>query len=86
MYNKDDILTLNNNEDYLVLEKINIEGNNYLVLINNADDKDNVAIVKEVIKNDKVYLNNISDTQEFDKILKYLAKENEEEILKILGN
>ena len=32
-YNKDDIITLNNNEKYIVVDKININNQNYLFLI-----------------------------------------------------
>ena len=45
-YNKDDVITLNNNEKYIVVDKININNQNYLFLINEDDNLNNVAIVK----------------------------------------
>lgn len=49
-YNKDDVITLNNNEKYIVVDKININNQNYLFLINEDDNLNNVAIVKEQVK------------------------------------
>ena len=49
-YNKDDVITLNNNGKYIVVDKININNQNYLFLINEDDNLNNVAIVKEQVK------------------------------------
>lgn len=85
-YNIDDIITLNNNEKYIVVDKIIIETNTYLFLINEDDNKNNIAIVKEELKDGVAYLNNIEDEQEFERVIKYLALNHKDELLKLMEN
>ena len=83
-YNKDDVITLNNNWKYIVVDKININNQNYLFLINEDDNLNNVAIVKEQVKDNICYLENIDSETEFDEIIKVLSLNHKDEVLKLL--
>lgn len=84
-YNKDDIITLNNNEKYVVIDKINIDNTNYLFLINEEINNDNVVIAKEVIKDNIIFIDNIDSDLEYDMVMKHLAIAHKDEIIALLN-
>lgn len=57
-----------NNIDYIIFDKININGNDYIYLVNENDEFD-FYIRKIVIKDNKEYMVNIESKEEFDKTL-----------------
>ena len=75
-----DVIAFNNNE-YLVLDKIEIKGNKYLYLINNDKFINDTAIVKEKIINDLTEYTPIKDDDEFKLVLSRLILDYEKELL-----
>ena len=67
-YNKYDVITMENNNKYIVCDVIYEDNVIYLYLVNDSDDKDTI-IIKEV---DGI-LEPIKDSNEFEKVmLKYI--------------
>lgn len=86
MYNKNDIITLEDNKKYLVVENINIDNNNYLLLTDYEDDKSDIAIVKVINTTDNTYLDNIDDEEEYTKVLNKMTLMYKDEISLLLNN
>lgn len=86
MYNKNDIITLEDNKKYLVVENINIDNNNYLLLTDYEDDKSDIAIVKVINTTDNTYLDNIDDEEEYTKVLNKMTLMYKDEINLLLNN
>lgn len=86
MYNKNDIITLEDNKKYLVVENINIDNNYYLLLTDYEDDKSDIAIVKVINTTDNTYLDNIDDEEEYTKVLNKMTLMYKDEINLLLNN
>lgn len=86
MYNKNDIITLEDNKKYLVVENINIDNNYYLLLTDYEDDKSDIAIVKVITTTDNTYLDNIDDEEEYTKVLNKITLMYKDEINLLLNN
>ena len=69
-YNQGDVIEYEDGTKRLVLDSLQIEGQNYLLI--NLGDNDN-TIVKY---NDNDIVDNIEDDEEFDKILKLFVEKN----------
>lgn len=63
-----DSVILENNIEYIVLEKIEIKGITYLILSNVNDDKD-IKIGKNLLENGQKYFCGIDDDEEFKMVL-----------------
>lgn len=67
------IITLGNGENYLIVGKVNFQGEDYLYIAelnrNQNDILDNYKIVKVTISNDKYYLDEIVGEEKLKKIL-----------------
>lgn len=68
-----DILTLENNKDFIVVSKINHNDNEY-VLLNEVDKNEemlnNSVILKVLKKDDSVYFDEIKSTEELEAVVK----------------
>lgn len=68
-----DILTLENNKDFIVVSKINYNDNEY-VLLNEVDKNEemlnNSVILKVLRKDDSVYFDEIKSTEELEAVVK----------------
>lgn len=63
------IITLENNIDYIEVDKIQFNNNNYIFLSNIDNDKD-FTIRKLAKENNEEYLLKLNNQEEFDQILK----------------
>lgn len=61
-------VTLEDNIDYIVISKINIDNNTYLFLANENDPKD-LCIRKEITENNIEYLVGLENEDEFNKVM-----------------
>lgn len=63
------VITLENNIDYVEVDKIEFNNNTYLFLSN--EDNDNDFTIRRLIReNDEEYLEKLNNQEEFDRILK----------------
>ena len=69
-----EVITLEDNIDYNVMDKKEYNGSTYLLLANVSDDSD-VCVRKEVIKEGNVYISMLSNDEELDAVLKLFANE-----------
>ncbi len=69
-----EIVTLEDNQEYNVITKIELNGFTYLILANTNDDTD-MCVRKEIVKEDKSYLAMLSSDEELENVLKEFAKE-----------
>ena len=69
-----EVVTLEDNKDYNVMDKVDQNGFTYLLLANVSDDTD-ICVRKEVVKDDKTYIAMLSNDEELDSVLKLFAKE-----------
>ena len=69
-----EVITLEDNKDYNVMDKKEQNGFTYLLLANVEDDTD-ICVRKEVTKDDKTYIAMLSNDEELDSVLKLFAKE-----------
>ena len=70
-----DILTLENNKDYIVIDTLVNEDNKYLFLVNKEDDND-IVIRKVIKKEDGEYVIKLDNEDEFEEVM-YLFKEKQ---------
>lgn len=70
---KANVITLEDNKEYVIIDTVVIENNNYLVLASN-DDNDEIVIRKVVIKDNKEVLVRLEDEIEFDNVLQEFYK------------
>ncbi len=70
-----DIITLDNNEEYTVIKKLEKDNKKYYLLAwvdeEEEPDLENIKIVEEILENGKILLEEIDDEQ----LLKKLSKE-----------
>lgn len=69
-----EVITLEDNKDYNVMDKKEQNGFTYLLLANVEDDTD-ICVRKEITKDDKTYIAMLSNDEELDSVLKLFAKE-----------
>ena len=69
-----EVITLEDNKDYNVIDKLEQNGFTYLLLANTEDDTD-ICVRKEVAKGEKTYIAMLSSDEELDSVLKLFAKE-----------
>ena len=62
------VVTLEDNIDYIVISKVNIDNNTYLFLANENDPKD-LCIRKEITENNIEYLVGLENEDEFNKVM-----------------
>lgn len=79
IYQKNDIIELDNGNLYIVIEVIIYKGNNYYYLMNEKNNKD-LAIVKEIEKDGKIYLKNTDTEDEFNNVITQIVKKNKDKI------
>lgn len=79
IYQKNDIIELDDGNSYIVIETIANKGNNYYYLMNEKNNKD-LAIVKEIEKDGKIYLKNTDTKDEFNNIVMEIVKKNKDKI------
>ena len=84
-YNKNDIITLENDLKYIVCDIVSINDINYLYLVN-EDDENEYFIVKEKVENDVSFFESIKDEKEFEKVLLKLALANKNMINEVINN
>ena len=71
-----DVITLENNLNYLVLDTILNENNKYLVLVNKDDEKD--IVIRKVIKKDnREYLIKLDTEDEFEEVMSIFYDKHE---------
>ena len=62
-----DIITLDNNEEYTVIKKINEQGKKYLLLAPVDEDEnpdvENIRIVEKIIKDDKIKIKDVEKNE-----------------------
>ena len=68
-----DILTLENNKDYFIIDTLINDNNKYLFLVNKEDEED-VVVRKVIKKEDSEYVIKLDNDDEFEEIM-YLFKE-----------
>ena len=78
-YNKYDVITMENNNKYIVCDVIYEDNVIYLYLVNDSDDKDTI-IIKEV---DGI-LEPIKDSNEVEKVMLKIAVSNKNMINEII--
>lgn len=78
-YNKYDVITMENNNKYIVCDVIYEDNVIYLYLVNDSDDKDTI-IIKEV---DGI-LEPIKDSNEFERIMLKITVSNKNMINEII--
>ena len=59
-----DIVTLEDNIEYVILARIENNGNKY-VYLSQVDDDDDFCIRKEVVEDNKTYFTGLNDEDEF---------------------
>ena len=64
-----DVVTLENNEEYLIVETIINNNNRYVFLANEKNNKD-IAIRKVITKDNQEYLTKLDSEEEFEEVLK----------------
>ena len=79
-----DILTLDNDEEYTVIKILEDAGNKYYLLAwTNEDEELNlekVKIVKEVVKDNKIIVEEIDEEKEINRLLKLFLLSLKDEI------
>lgn len=78
--NKDEIITLDDNKDYYVAEKILYNDKTYYFAVgvdeNDDADFEDIAYFEEVIENEDVYIEDVNDENIIKEILKEVALKN----------
>lgn len=69
-----EIITLDDNKEYNVVDRKDINGFTYLLLAN-VDDETDICVRKEIKKEDKEYIAMLSSEEELEIVLKEFAKE-----------
>lgn len=76
------VLTLDDNEKYIVIAKTNYEGNAYDYLLQLSADgeevTEQVAIVKEEKEDNRLYIVEVNDKKELDQLAPLFCKQLEE--------
>ncbi|MBQ7030939.1 MAG: DUF1292 domain-containing protein [Bacilli bacterium] len=75
------VVTLENNKDYIIIDTIEFNDNKYLFLSNKDDEND--MCVRKIITKDREYLTKLESENELEEVLnifatKYKGEKNEE--------
>ncbi|MBQ8902141.1 MAG: DUF1292 domain-containing protein [Bacilli bacterium] len=75
------VVTLENNKDYIIIDTIEFNDNKYLFLSNKDDEND--MCVRKIITKDREYLTKLDNKNELEEVLnifatKYKGEKNEE--------
>jgi len=75
------VVTLENNKDYIIIDTIEFNDNKYLFLSNKDDEND--MCVRKIITKDREYLTKLDNQNELEEVLnifatKYKGEKNEE--------
>ena len=71
-------VVLEDNIEYLVVDKIKEKDFYYVYLVNSRDDAD-LVVRKEIIENDKRFLVGLDDEEELEKSLDLFLEKNDKE-------
>lgn len=71
----DEVITLDNGTEYLILDKEEIDGTIYTLFVNEKDNSD-FCFRKTVIEDGKRYYAYLNDKKEFEKVLLVFTKKN----------
>jgi len=82
---KFDVVEVNNNK-FIVINKIEYNDNTYLYLMNEDEEKDDVAIVKVIKNEDNYEFVTIEDEKDFEIVIDKLIIDNKEELKTLLDN
>ncbi len=69
----DKIITLSNNEKYMVLDQANYNGKSYY-LVSKLDGEDNLSEEFEIFENDNEVLKSVNDEKLFNSLIEYFKK------------
>ena len=69
-----EVITLEDDKEYNVVDKLSLNGFTYLILANVSDDSD-ICVRKEVEKDGKSYIAMLANDEELENVLKEFAKE-----------
>lgn len=75
------VITLENEKDYEIIDTLKIQENKYLVLSNEEDDYD-ICVRKVIIEDNKEYIIPLGTKEEFEEVMtvfykKYIKKEED---------
>ena len=73
-----DVITLDNNLNYMVIDTILNESNKYLVLVNTNDEQD-IVIRKVIVKENREYLIKLDNEDEFEEVMSIFYDKHEGE-------
>lgn len=85
-YDVSDVITLNDDKKYIICEKVEIDNNVYMFLIEENEENDDIFLVKEELKEGNSYLINVENDEEYKKIMDYLSVKYKEPISEVLNN
>lgn len=73
------VITLENEKDYEIIDTIKINDNKYLILSNEVDDYD-ICVRKIIMKDNKEHITKLDSKEEFEEVMttfyqKYMKKE-----------
>ena len=75
MLEKGDVITLEDNIEYTVIDKIIVDTTPYYLFINPTNTKD-MFIRKELLENSNVVISGLDSEQEYNSIIKLFKKRN----------
>ncbi len=64
------------NIKYIILNKLNINGNEYLYVIDSREDNDNISILKKHQKGGIETVESVTDEEELEIVFELLNKQN----------
>lgn len=64
------------NIKYIILNKLNINGNEYLYVIDSREDNDNISILKKYQKGGIETVESVTDEEEIEIVFELLNKQN----------
>lgn len=73
----DSVITLENDMNCLLLEKVNYENDNYflsVVLDENEEPSDEYIVLKEIIENNENYVSKVTDEEVLSQLTKLFTK------------
>jgi len=85
-YNINDVLVLEDNSEYIVVDKVKENETNYLLLINKNESDSDICLVKEVKNEGNIILSAVTDANEFDQIFTKLSQNNKDNLKNLLNN
>ena len=77
------VITLENNRDYEIIDTIKIDDNRYLILSNEEDDND-ICVRKIIVDANREYITKLDSKEELEEVMtnfynKYIKKEDKNE-------